>query len=1282
MSSTSSRKTDTQDGEILADVFDELLQEILEGRTPDLGQYVTDRPDLSENVAKTWSLACAVAGRREPSQPVLGGYEILRELGHGSMGTVYLARHQILQREVAIKVLPQSLAMSARAKQRFLEEAKSLARIRHENVVSIHRILDHAQMLAFEMEYVDGLSLQDLIKQLRSGPQPPTAEALARQLGVDTEMLGTRNPVEWFVRTCSKVARALDVVHRHGLIHRDVKPSNILLRTGGDPVLADFGLARDDNLDGAHKAAFAGTPVYAAPERLRNSRLTATASSDVYSLGATLYELLALTPPFSGRSRLEVLRRIETGGLVSLRKKAPHIPSDLAIVVHKAMEPDPRHRYATAEEFADDLDRLLNLEPVHARPVSALRRAAKFVRRNRRPAFAALAGALLFATASGPIIAHTLSRQADRDRAARQLHAARGQLLSPEALHASWTHSATDSSNQPLQDLDAMKTNIEALEACVTAYERALDFDNDDAETQLELDVVRSALRVQRSRKGSHFDIDGIPTYLARIAHHKLHGDGHTNITLSSSAPLDIRFAVGLLMFLIGEPASSSRIWQSLSDAQYSQPLFEACRALQLANDGYAELAYPRLFHSLQTFPEATVLGLTMAETALVMGNTQLAKEWLEQTRADNTARGTHPRHRLLEADLLAAIGNIEDSASIYRELRERDVSDPVPVQRLASLAISKGNRVQARRLLRDMLRRWPEHATARRQLAWLALQERNLAAYLMQVRFVLAQNLDVWPRSSARTLNEILWLGGLERRTDNTDDSADHRQSPYRARLPLSHWLSASTCESIAQTMDVLAQFDRAHNVALALDTRPIGVALRTAWLSALSLPQITMAAHWAIRTAVLAGIPNMLGVLTHYATHRLMPLQRILGDDAMMVVPKVLVPFHTEPVRLNFAYRTLRGGDIDGDTLEDICIVHTTAPEHEALARIEVRALADGSLLQTLTSDRDHHRFGHGFAVLEDADGDHCQDLLIGSPATERADGNGVVELRSGRTGAVLWSTTGSTRFFGESVATIDDVNGDTIRDILISAPATKSLERGRLFLGSGSDGRLLREIDAGQTNQWFGRLIVAIGDTDADGSNDVLVTGTGMNSAGFAVVLSGRTQEVLATFAEKSATADFGFAATDLGDVDGDGHDDFAISSPGYSGRAQRAGHVDLLSGKTGKLLRVIRGNRPGEGFGTALCGLPSWRGDGRKALAISAFRGGPSGSGYVRIYDAITGNPLQTLAANPNVRLLGVSLCDLGDRDGDGLRDLAVPMMYRDGRCMLSAMSFALVEPRRQ
>ncbi|MGB3967955.1 MAG: serine/threonine-protein kinase, partial [Planctomycetota bacterium] len=396
--------TGTRDEELLADLFDRLLQDILDGRTPDLATLQAEQPHLRDRIAKAWGLACSVAGRREPSRPVLGGYEIVRELGHGGMGTVYLARHQQLQRDVAIKVLPHSLAMSPRAKQRFLEEARALAQIRHEHVVPIHRIIDHEEMLAFEMEYVAGGSLQALILALQQQPKPFALASLEQVLGRPVGP-AVRSSVEWFVRLGIEMARALGIVHRHGLIHRDVKPSNILLRTDGTPVLADFGLALAGELDGT-RTKFAGTPVYAAPERLRGGDGRVDARTDVYSLGVTLYEAFTSSPPFAGSSTHEVLRRIESGNAPALRERAPHVSADLSTIIAKAIEPDPRRRYATADEFADDLERLLNLQPIQARPAGLLRRTTKFLARNRKLVFSATAGAALVALAAWPIAAH------------------------------------------------------------------------------------------------------------------------------------------------------------------------------------------------------------------------------------------------------------------------------------------------------------------------------------------------------------------------------------------------------------------------------------------------------------------------------------------------------------------------------------------------------------------------------------------------------------------------------------------------------------------------------------------------------------------------------------------------------------------------------------------------------------------------------------------------------------------------------------------------------------
>ncbi|MCR9245680.1 MAG: protein kinase [bacterium] len=1252
--SSSSQDLDTHDGEILADLFDDLLQEILEGRTPDLDSYLTERPDLRERVAKTWALACSVAGRREASRPVLGGYEILRELGHGGMGTVYLAQHEILQREVAIKVLPHSLAMSPRAKQRFLEEAKALARIRHSNVVHVHRILDHTEMLAFEMEYIDGPSLRDLLQELRAGGQPA--------------IVG-KNRIEWCARLGIAIARALAEVHRHGLVHRDIKPANILLRSDGTPVLADFGLARVQELERkAGQHAFAGTPVYAAPERLRGGDHEVGPQTDIYSLGVTLYELLTQEQPALGNTTDEVLRRIERGDLQPLHQVAPHIPADLATIVQKAMETDPRHRFATADELADDLERLLAFEPIHARPAGPGRRFVKFLRRNRRVVTAGVVGAILVAGTIWPIAAHAEAQSTARARSADELHAARTSLLSPASLHTAWTVAFGGSSHQPLQNERTRTAHLAALEATVKRYDEALAIWPHDTGANREREAVAAALRIVRQRD-SRVQPPSTPT----------------DTTKRTSATE--RFANGLTAFLIGDTNGCRSCWQELEahNEFTDHPLLASCRALQLANEGRPERAYPRLFHATRTFPEATALELATAAAALELGDPALAENLLAKPaeQSDNHIAAT--RRELLRADLLATNGDHDQAAAIYRDLSARDVSDPLPRERLARLALGTGDPLLARRLLERLLQQHPDRASARLQLARLDLEQRQLPAYLAHVRFALSRDHSRLPPAARRLFAEIVRFGGLDALLTRADRLEPSRAS---ARLPLRHWLPTAE-PGIRRVLELLRIVDRTAQSIHLVDERPVGRTLRTIWITTLRLPQLTLRLPLAVQVTLVAAPPLLLDRPTNWLAEQVLPFQRILGNRAFVVQPEALVPFGLEPRNLAFARHLVTATDIDGDTLRDFCIVHPNQ-NGTGQGRIEVRSASDGTLLRTVPASN-RERFGSGFTTIGDVDGDACDDLLIGIPANP-ADGsdlgsgrtgapaNGRVELHSGRTGEVLWTRDSDHPRFGESLAMLTDLDGDDVNDFLVGAPSTVTDRSGRAFVCSGLDGAVLRTIAPRITNPSFGAAVANPGDIDGDGVADLMVTGNSGNAPGYAGIWSGASGTQLQTFTEQSTLEDFGTNAVGLGDLDGDGHDEFAIAAPAYTGRDRLPGRVLVLDGKSGTLRYELRGEAPGESFGMALCTLPHWRADGRPALAVSAFRGGPTGRGYVRIFDAATGAPLQTVAANPSVRLFGHALADLGDRDGDGLRDLGLALILVNDACGVWSISFAMTQPR--
>ena len=356
----------TLDDEAWLDLlFDRAVECVTAGTPVPLADWLAGRGHLRERAESIVALAQDVAtppgtGQVANVPAQIAGFTLLEEIGRGGMGTVFKARQESLGRIVALKVLAGALRLSARSRARFAAEAKALARVRHPNVVAIHEVVVESELCAFAMEWIDGSTLAREIAATGADRDP---RAVAR--------LG------------STLARALAASHAAGLVHRDVKPSNILLRRDGTPVLSDFGLVRDDaQSQHTESGAFLGTAAYAAPEQLRGAHGSIGPWTDVYGLGTTLFAALAGTTPFATSSTAELLRQIDRGEATPLTRLNPGVPRDLVTVITKAIEADPARRYRSADALAEDLERFLRAEPIHARRAGVGLRVVRWTQRN------------------------------------------------------------------------------------------------------------------------------------------------------------------------------------------------------------------------------------------------------------------------------------------------------------------------------------------------------------------------------------------------------------------------------------------------------------------------------------------------------------------------------------------------------------------------------------------------------------------------------------------------------------------------------------------------------------------------------------------------------------------------------------------------------------------------------------------------------------------------------------------------------------------------------------
>ena len=450
----------------LVRLTEEFTGRLRAGERPGIEEYERLHPDLAPRIRRLFPALVALEGAGGDAPPSLapgrlfGRYRIEGEIGRGGMGIVYDATHVALGKRVALKVLA---GEDAARTQRFLREARTAAQLHHTNIVPVFDVGEAEGVPYYAMDRIEGLGLDQAAR-------PAEPERRFR----------------WIAELGAQAADALEHAHRRGVIHRDVKPSNLLVDGSGVLWITDFGLARRaEDLSLTRSHAIVGTPRFMSPEQAEATTRGVDHRTDVYSLGATLYELLAGRPAFEGETMAEVVRRVLTCDPVPPRRLDPLAPRDLETVVLKAMAKRPEDRYPTAGALAEDLRRWLQREPIRARPAGPWLRLRRWTQRN--PMLASATAALFTTLAGGLCISLLLLRAnlGERRRAERHLDlaiAAVDRMLT--------TVGADDLSAAPHMEEERRKL----LEEALRFYERLLAERADDL--RLNLETARARRRV------------------------------------------------------------------------------------------------------------------------------------------------------------------------------------------------------------------------------------------------------------------------------------------------------------------------------------------------------------------------------------------------------------------------------------------------------------------------------------------------------------------------------------------------------------------------------------------------------------------------------------------------------------------------------------------------------------------------------------------------------------------------------------------------------------------
>jgi serine/threonine protein kinase len=448
----------------------EYLAELEAGRVPDRKAILAAHPNLAHELNECFDgielahgagKALGVAPAPPQIAGTIGDFRIVREIGRGGMGVVYEAQQTSLDRRVALKVLPFAAALDAKQLRRFRTEAHAAAQLHHTNIVPVHAVGSDRGVHYYAMQLIEGRPLDAVIRELRGDADPVIGGTTIDLLGASTAGGPTANSANrsgrgrqhyrLAARLALQVADALAYAHEAGVIHRDIKPGNLIVDSKGTVWVTDFGLAQvSAEVSLTQTGDVFGTIRYMSPEQASGLRVLIDQRTDVYSLGATLYELLTLEPIFAARDRRALLHQVLNEDPKPLRQIDRGIPVELETIVLKAVAKLPADRYASAADMAADLRRFLEDRPITARRPTVLERSRKWIRRH--PTGVGAAALLLALTVIGMGTGMALlAREQDKTKDALSREAATNDQLVREQTR---TQTALDAEKHQAAETD------------------------------------------------------------------------------------------------------------------------------------------------------------------------------------------------------------------------------------------------------------------------------------------------------------------------------------------------------------------------------------------------------------------------------------------------------------------------------------------------------------------------------------------------------------------------------------------------------------------------------------------------------------------------------------------------------------------------------------------------------------------------------------------------------------------------------------------------------------